>query len=999
VNKTITSTTTQIKLNPARWQRLKEILADALEQDSIERRTAVLRESCADDTTLFYEAEKLLAHDTSVLEEFAQFAATRLRQDERDRIGERIGAYVVVNQLGRGGMGAVYLAERADGQFEKRVAIKVLKRGTDTDEVLRRFRIERQILANLEHPNITRLLDAGSTTDGLPYFVMEFVDGTPITKFVQREDLDLRGRLQLFLKVCSAVDLAHRHYIIHRDIKPGNVLVNESREPKLLDFGIAKLLGVDPDDEEATVAAERRLTPRYAAPEQSAGRAGTIASDVYSLGALLYELLTGKPPPRSSNGNSSQDDVSKHLTEPPLLSDVVTDPKTKHQLRGQFDQIVAKAMRPDPAQRYSSAAELSEDIERYLNGKTPQSEDSSDSEIKRSRLDAGGTSRFLWSIAAVSLGAIVLTTALLFLLRDQVVWVKTAKTTPPSASSTSTTTAHSIAVLPFDNLSEEKENAYFADGIQGDILTNLSKIGDLKVIARASVMAYRGKISNIREIGKALGVSKILEGSVRRVGNRVRVNVELINAENEQAIWAEDYDRDLTDVLAIQTDLANKIAAELQAKLSPAEKARIDRKPTENSEAYLAFVHARNLQSAYEEFGKLKESEQLYKRAVELDPKYAVAISRYSQLQSWIVHTFESTPERREKARTLAERALQLEPDLPEAHLALGFYYYYGDNDYDAALREFEVARRGLPNEAEVYLGIGAIQRRQGKWAESTANYEKAIDLNPKDTWPLQNLAFNYQMQRSFGAANKIIDRALKLDPNGLGLWEVKARLAVDEKGDPNVAEEALTVINSLPANSDEQKIEIATARANMLVLLRKYEELLREADNLLDNPPQNEPPAFGGKYYVIGFAHKALHDQVGAQAAFLRAKSVVDAQLKQNPDDARIHAQAAKVLACLSEKETALLEAQRARELLPESKDAFGGPEITAAMAQVHAILGNNADAVEILEGLLSRPSWITVEGLKADPVWDPLRNDPRFQALLNKYGGKELKLRSSDG
>ena len=550
--------------------------------------------------------------------------------------------------------------------------------------------------------------------------------------------------------------------------------------------------------------------------------------------------------------------------------------------------------------------------------------------------------------------------------------------------------AHSIAVLPFDNLSEETENAYFADGIQGDILTTLSKIGALKVIARASVMGYRGKTSSIQEIGKALGVSTILEGNVRRAGNRVRVNVELINVESGQAMWAENYDRDLTDVFAIQTDLAKKIAAELQAKLSLAEKWRIERKPTENSEAYLAFVLARNLQSAYEDFGKLKESEQLYERAIQLDPKYAVAISRYSQLQSWIVHTFEATPERREKARTLAERALQLEPDLPEAHLASGFSHYYGDNNYDAALREFEIARRGLPNETEVDRAIGAIQRRQGKWTESTSNLKKAVDLNPNDTWALQNLAFNYQMLRNFAAANKIMARALELDPKGLGLWEVKARLAIAEKGDLSVAENALATINSLPANSSEQKTEIAIARANLLVLLRNYGELLRVADSLPDNPPHNVPPDFGGKYYVIGFAQQALNDSVGAQTAFLKAKDVASAQLKRSPDDARIHAQSAKVLARLGEKDAALLEAQRARELLPENKDAFGGPEITAAAAQVHAILGNNADAIKILEELLSRPSWITVESLKADPVWDPLRNNPGFQALLKKYGGK---------
>jgi serine/threonine-protein kinase len=468
------------------------------------------------------------------------------------------------------------------------------------------------------------------------------------------------------------------------------------------------------------------------------------------------------------------------------------------------------------------------------------------------------------------------------------------------------------------------------------------------------------------------------------------VNVELINTRNEQAIWAENYDRDLTDVFAIQTDLAEKIASELQAKLSAAEKARIERKPTENSNAYLAFVQARNLQSAYEELGRLKRSEQLFERAIELDPKYALALARYSQLQSWIVHQFEGTPARREKASILAEQALQLDPDLPEAHLALGFWYYYGDNNYDAALGEFQIAQQGLPNEAEVYLGIGAIQRRQGKWAESTATLEKAVDLNPKDTWSLQNLAFNYQVLRNFGAATKIIDRALKVDPNGLGLWEVKTRLAVEETGDLGVAEEALAVINSLPANSDEQKIEIAIARNKVLLLLRKYEELLQGAEKLPDELFASTPGALCDKYYEIGIARKAVYDEAAAQAAFLKAKTAVEAQLKQSHGDAKIHAQSAKVLACLGEKEAALVEAQRASELLPESKDAFIGPQITAAVAEVNAILSNNAHAIEILEGLLSRPSWIAVQGLKVDPVWDPLRNDPRFQALLNKYGGK---------
>src|SRR5205809_2843748 len=259
----------------------------------------------------------------------------------------------------------------------------------------------------------------------------------------------------------------------------------------------------------------------------------------------------------------------------------------------------------------------------------------------------------------------------------------------------------SIAVLPFENFSDDKENAYFADGIQDDILTNLSKIGDLKVISRTSVMPYRGKDKNVRDIGKALGVSAILEGSVRKSGNRVRVNVQLINAENDEHIWAEEYDRDLADVFAIQTDLAQKIAKELQAKLSPTEKAQIERKPTENSEAYLAFLQAHDLFTGMDKFRDTSlKAIPLFEQAIKLDPKFALAFAGLSMVQSWIYHNSDPNPVRREKARLNANEALRLQPDLPEGHLALGFSYYYGDRDYEQALTDFEIARRGLPNDA-----------------------------------------------------------------------------------------------------------------------------------------------------------------------------------------------------------------------------------------------------------------------------------------------------------
>jgi TolB-like protein len=546
----------------------------------------------------------------------------------------------------------------------------------------------------------------------------------------------------------------------------------------------------------------------------------------------------------------------------------------------------------------------------------------------------------------------------------------------------------SIAVLPFENLSDDKDNAFFADGIQDDILTNLAKIGDLKVISRTSVMPYRGKEKNVREIGKALGVSTILEGSVRKSGNRVRVNVQLINAVNDEHIWAEDYDRDLTDVFAIQTDLAQKIAHELQAKLSPTEKAQMTRKPTENGEAYLAFVQAHNLHTQMEDFDKLKQAEQLYERALQLDPNFALASADFSRLESWIFHTFDPTAPRREKARALAERALKLQPDCPECHLALGFSFYYGDRDYENALKEFAIAQRGLPNEAEVYLAIGAIQRRQGKWTESNANLEKAVALSPNEIWPLQNLAFNYQMLRDFDTANKTIDRALRLSPKSLGLWSIKAQLEIAGKGTCEIAERAAQLVSTIPM-SDKEKAQLAAGIVQTRLLQGRYADAVHEAENVKDELLAKEPEGLSSKYELIGIAKRMLKDEAGAREALLTAKRYAEGYLSDAPNESTRHAKLAGILAWLGEKDPAIAEAKRATEMLPETVDAFKGPDMTQTLAEVYAIVGEQEKAIDLLDGLLSRPGALTVTMLKFVPIWGPLHDNPRFIALLKKYGG----------
>jgi len=550
----------------------------------------------------------------------------------------------------------------------------------------------------------------------------------------------------------------------------------------------------------------------------------------------------------------------------------------------------------------------------------------------------------------------------------------------------------SIAVLPFENFSGKPENAYFADGIQDDILTNLSKIGDLKVISRTSVMAYRGKQKSVRQIGKELGVSAILEGSVRREGDRVRVNVQLINATNDHHIWAEDYDRELTDVFAIQTDLAQNIARQLQAELSPSEKDEITRKPTENGEAYLAFVEAHNLQHAADDSAKLHRAVELYQRAIELDPNFVQAMANLSITYSWIYHTFEPTEKQRDLARQYADRALTIAPNSPEAHLARGFCYYYGERDFNAALREFDIAKEGLPNDNEVYLVIGAIQRRQDKWKESTANLEKAVNLNPNSSWPLQNLYFNYQMQRQFDAASATIDRALAIDPKSLTLWGLKIRLAIAAHGDLSVADQAVAKFESSdPQWRKNLPLEVLTeatlGKASVCMLHRRYADVLQALQEIPEQTNPAKPDARINAQIMEGFAYQQLGQAAAAYDSFLKARQLAEAAVREEPNAESRHALLALALTGLGEKEAAIAEAQKAVALRPISVDAFEGTLQEINLAQVYALTGENAKAIGKLDELLNRPSDLTVEQLKLDPVYDGLRNDPGFQNLLTKY------------
>lgn len=776
MNNKAESTTARIKANPARWQRLKNILADALEQTSFEERTAVLRRSCADDTTLFREAEKLLAHDTAAFEEFAEFAAMHLRHDERDRIGERVGAYAIVRELGRGGMGAVYLAERADGQFEKRVAIKVLKRGTDTDEVLRRFRIERQILANLEHPNITRLLDAGTTNDGLPYFVMEFIEGTPITQFVQLENIDLRGRLKLFLKICSAVDLAHQNQIIHRDIKPTNVLVKRDGEPKLLDFGIAKLLDVNSKDADITMPAERRLTPLYASPEQNAGRSTTIASDVYSLGALLYELLTAQPPRRNSDSTPSQDVEFQHLIAPLLPSQAVTDLKTKQQLQGQLDQIVATATRRDPAQRYSSAAGLAEDIERYLNG-APRSDlfsrATTVAESGSRNLNLAASSRRRWYIAAAALAMIAIAAAVV-LPRLSVSWLEKhgiAKVTPATSPANVKDTVRSIAVLPFEPLGQDMNDELLGLGMADAVIGRMSSLKQLVVLPTSAVSKYKGTANDPLAAGRALGVDAILSGTVQRSGEHVRATVQLVNVRNGHTVWSEKFDQTFTDIFGIQDSISDSVARSLALNLTADEQKQLRKHYTTNAAAYDSYLMGLYFWSQRSKDG-LEKAINYFQQAVEKDSNFALAYALMADcyyLQ--VYYRYNPAPETIANANAAAERALLLDDSVAEGHVARAMVQSLQKN----GRLTMESLRRALelnPNLAMAHLRYAWCLSAFGRLNDSVREMKRAQELDPLS--PTNNTALGIILvyARQFPASLDYCYKAAELAPNEAPMQE-----------------------------------------------------------------------------------------------------------------------------------------------------------------------------------------------------------------------------------
>jgi len=682
--------------------------------------------------------------------------------------GQRVfGRYTLVKVLGRGGMGIVWLAR--DEELERDVALKFIPDLMIQDRaVFDQLKREAKHCLELTHPHIVRIHDfIHDERSGC--ISMEYIDGETLSNLRAEKEQKVFEPDEIATwtsQLCDALDYAHDYAkVIHRDLKPANLMVNQRGDLKVSDFGIARSLGDSVS--RLTMEQGRSGTLVYMSPQQLGGERGTHLDDIYSLGASVYELLTSKPPFYSGNIDRQIDErVAPSMTE--RRKELEIEPALVPQV---WEDAVAACLAKDPSLRPQSAAEVAQLLQlapaqampRKVRGK---------SSTRKVLLVGGIAALTVLALAGLYVGV----------LKRQAGPELQAALIPEK----------SIAVLPFENLSDEKENAYFADGVQDEILTGLARVADLKVISRTSVMQYKtGTKRNLREIAADLGVAHVLEGSVQRAGGRVRVNAQLIDARTDSHLWAERYDRDVADVFAIESEVAGKIVEQLQAKISPSEKAAIEQKPTADLAAYDLYIRAKTL-NATSAFStplveSLSEAVPLLDQAIERDPAFALAYYELAQAHDQLFFAgIDHTPARLAMADAAIQSLTRLLPNSGEAHLALAKHLYWGYLDYDHAREELKLAQKSLPNEPLIFEILGFIDRRQGRWAESTKNLKRAIELDPQNRDFLKQLADSYACLRQYADAERVLDRAIAIAPKDSNTRAYRASIELEWHADPH---------------------------------------------------------------------------------------------------------------------------------------------------------------------------------------------------------------------
>jgi serine/threonine protein kinase len=892
-------------------------------------------------------------------------------------------------------MGVTYKA--LDVDLRRLVTLKIISARYLNDESARlRFLREARAAASLRHPNVASVFHLGMTGENY-FYAMEFVEGETLETVINcRGRVELKLVLEIATQVAAGLAAVHKQNLVHRDIKPTNIMVSLEEEEdvltaKIIDLGLAKAVNEPSDDAAISMSGGFAGTPEFASPEQFAGIGVDIRSDLYSLGVVLWEMLAGRAPFEGSPAEV----MYQHQHAPLPLDQIKVVPQP-------VIVLLEILLQKDPAQRFQTPNELSKAILTVRNA-IDEGRPVTRQELRRSptthstkpqkgrgtlaivpRVAERSRLRVLfWPLIALLVAAGLMVAANIFWRNIRPAF---------DVSTRQPFSVRSVAVLPFESLSDDKNDTYFADGVQGEILNNLAKIAQLKVISRTSVMQYRadGK-RDMRQIADALGVAKVVEGTVRRDGNRVRVNAQLVDALSDNAVWADSYDRNLSDIFAIQSEVALIIATKLSAALSPDEKQSIEAKPTENLDAYDLYLRAKKLidygqvsplpTGNYEK--PLLEAINFLEQAVRLDPKFTLAYCAAAFAHDELYNYYDPIPTRRSLGDAAINNALRLQPDLPQVHLRYAYHLYRCYRDYEQARVHLAIARRGMPNDSEAMAIAAYMDRRQGNVQKAIQELNKAIELDPLN--PMTELANTFYMARQFSACERAYNRSIELAPDHPIVKVLKAYFVTFMKTGDNAA--FRSALAALPASMAEDR-EFLDWRLLCALIDRNWQQ----ATDLIGKfNGGNDDGLFAYSFVpvpatcslILIARLQGVQADMNSSFAEIREQLNQEMQKSEGDGNAELLSQLAFVDALLGRKSDAIAEAKRAAQMLPVSKDALDGPGVLLNLAAVYAWTNELDLAFETLESS-KIPNGIYYGQLKLDPYWNPLRKDPRFEKLL---------------
>jgi len=747
---------------------------------------------------------------------------------------------------------------------------------------------------------------------------------------------------------------AHEQNVIHRDIKPGNIKITPDGRVKVLDFGLAKASVSEDKNVGTTVTQPGRVmgTPAYMSPEQARGKDADHRTDIWSFGCIMYEMLTGHLP---FEGETAADTLARIIEREPDWELLPQDTPTN------IRDLLRRCLEKDPDRRLEDIEGAVLEINETLSLPATVPPTTIPAKLRR----------MATIIGAVAVGIILSGIALQFILQKEI---------PPSSKQIR------LVVLPFENLGSA-EDEYFATGLTDAITARLGSISGLGVISRHSAIQYKDREKNARQIAEELGVDYILEGTVQRERpsdptSRVRIIPQLIRASDDTYMWAQTYDNEMSEVLRVQSELAERVAQALDITLLEPERRALASRPTDNLEAYEYYLRGNEYLYRSNRENDSRIAIRMYEKAVELDPTFALAYALLSKVNAsmyWMY--YDRSEERLALAKQAVDKAFQLNPELPEAHVALGFYHYWGQLDYDHALEQFAIARKSQPNNSDLLFGIGCVQRRQGKFEQAVANLKNACELNPRSADLTYDLGETFMLLRKYSESERYFDRAILLSPDWPDPYVSKARLYLLREGNTQKARAVLEESSQNIGSVEDPFIVL------WFILLNLFDGDYQEA---LAQLSSWKLEAFESQFYFIPKVQ--LYAQINGllanreleQSHYESARSNLETKMHEQPDDARFRSSLGIAYAGLGRKQDAIREGKLGVELLPVTKEAWRGLYRVRDLAYIYVIVGEFDSAIDQIEFLLSIPGEMSVPLLQLDPAWDPLRNHPRFKKLL---------------